>query len=548
MSQAKNTIAYFSMEFALDDRIPNYAGGLGVLAADLMMSAADLEMPLVGVTLLYHQDDDPDKAFPAAKFLKPCKPQIEAQIEDRQVKVLAWKKEVKGRTGHTVPIYFLSCHTSDNPQWDRDLTKHLYAAHAYTRLGQETVLGVGGVKMLEALGYEVRHYHLNEGHSAPAGLAYLQKPNNNQAETKKHFSFTTHTPVSSGHDYFEYELTRRMIGHYLPDNIRELAGADSLGMTELALNLSRNYNSVSLKHKEICEQMFPNYTFENITNGVYHPRWTGRHWQKLLDKHLKNWSKNPEKLAEAIHCISSQDLSSAKQSEKEELVDWINSHPEFLPLPDLTEEDYLDKQTLTIGFARRMVPYKRTSLIFHDLDRLRRIGYKKLQLVFAGNIHEDDGFSREMADLIDRTADQLRGQVKIVLIPYYNLAVSQRLVAGCDVWLNNPIPEREASGTSGMKAALNGGLNLSIMDGWWIEAFKSDIKSGWGFGEFLDDPDRDVSDFDQLMTNLSDVIDCYYNRPEEWGERMKHSVALISFFNTHRAIKEYASKMWSSHA
>jgi starch phosphorylase len=337
-----------------------------------------------------------------------------------------------------------------------------------------------------------------------------------------------------------------MISRYLPENIREIAGTDSLGMTELAMRLSRHSTSVSLKHKEVCETMFPKQTFENITNGIYHPRWVGQHIKTLLDDQLPGWQENPDNLDRAIHEITDKDVLQAKQKQKKELIEWLNSHQEYLAVNAPTDENLFDKKCLTIGFARRMVPYKRTALIFRDLKRLRETAGKKIQLVFAGNVYENDTYSQEVFARIKQAKEELRDDIKIAFIPYYNLAVAKRLTQGCDIWLNNPVPGREASGTSGMKAALNAGLNLSAMDGWWIEAFRSDPKSGWAFGEYQDKPDRDESDFTQLLACLSEAINCFYNRPEEWAERMKRSIALISFFNTHRAIQEYTSKLWNN--
>lgn len=545
MANNKPIIAYLSMEFALQDEIPNYAGGLGVLAADLMMSSADLNVPAVGVSLLYHQDDDRKKAFPAEKYMQKCEQTVNVRIENRQVKLAIWKKEVKSASGSVIPIYFLSSCLEENQKWDRDLTKNLYVGHAYTRLGQEVILGIGAVKALRKLGYKVRHYHLNEGHCAPAILKRLLELKGDEEAVRREFSFTTHTPVSSGHDYFDYSLARNMVNHYLPENIERYSPGPSLGMTELALALSGSANSVSLRHKETCAQMFPGQTFENITNGVYHPRWIGEHMKKVLDDNVSNWQQHPDTLDRSVHEIQNSDLTSAKSKEKNDFIDWLNSHKEFFAVSDPTKSDRLDPDILTIGFARRMVPYKRASLIFHDINRLRDIGKNKIQLIFAGNIYSGDSYSSEVINLIRQASEQLRDEIKIVFIPEYNLRVAKRLVAGCDIWLNNPVPGREASGTSGMKAALNGGLNLSIMDGWWIEAFQSDAKSGWAFGEFQDKPDRDDSDFGQLMHTLADAIDCYYNRPEEWAERMKHAIGLASFFNTHRAVREYEGKMWN---
>ena len=544
MKKETKKVAYFSMEFAFDDSLKNYAGGLGVLSADMILSAADLELDMVGISLIYHFDDNPEKVFLPNKLMKKLKKTVKIEIEDREVELVIWQMDIKGRTGHIVPVYFLSTYSENNPAWDRDITRYLYSSDAYTRLCQELILGVGGTRVLKKLGVDVSCYHLNEGHAAMSALENLKENKYDLEKVRKMTTFTTHTPIDAGHDYFDYDLVYRTIASHLPLNIKELSTEGSLGMTELALNTSKKVNSVSLIHEQVCEEMFPDYNFENVTNGIYHPRWVGKHMASLFDKNIKGWRHDPERLKSVVSNITDTKIALARKKEKADLIKWINSNKIFSALSDPEDDDLLSSSVLTIGFARRMVPYKRTDLIFRDIEKLRNIGYKKVQIIFAGNEYDGDQYSNDLVDRIKSYAYQLRGQVKIVLIPSYNLAIAKRLVAGCDIWLNNPIPRHEASGTSGMKAALNGALNLSVMDGWWAEAYRADVKSGWGFGEFLEAPDRDESDAIQLMRNLSDAIDCYYNRKDEWATKVKHSIALVSFFNTHRANKEYMSKIW----
>ncbi|PLX20582.1 alpha-glucan family phosphorylase [Candidatus Parcubacteria bacterium] len=544
MKKDNKKVAYFSMEFAFDDKLQNYAGGLGVLSADMILSAADLELDMVGVSLIYHRDDNPQKAFKPNKLMKKLKKTIKVEIEDREVEVVIWQMDIKGRSGHIVPVYFLSTYSDKNPSWDRDITRHLYSSDAYTRLCQETILGIGGTRALRELGVDVACHHLNEGHAALSALENLKLNDYDVNKVKKITTFTTHTPVDAGHDYFNYKLVYNTIGKHLPMNIKELGTENKLGMTELALNTSKKVNSVSLIHEQVCEEMFPEYDFENVTNGIYHPRWVGKHMEALFNREIKGWHHDPLRLKSVVMNISDTKIMTARKKEKADLVKWINSDKMFSVLENVEKEDLFDKDTLTVGFARRMVPYKRADLIFRDVNKLRNIGYKKLQLVFAGNEYEGDKYSNELVDRITQHAYELRGQVKIVFIPMYNLEIAKKLVAGCDIWLNTPIPRHEASGTSGMKAALNGVLNLSVTDGWWSEAYRADVKAGWGFGEFLEMPNRDDSDFAQLMRNLEDAIDCYYNRKEEWATKVKHAISLVSFFNTHRANKEYMTKIW----
>jgi len=544
MKNAKKITAYFSMEFAFDDRIPNFAGGLGVLAGDIMLSAADLGAAVAGVSLIYHLDDDPKKAFRPDRFMKRLKQNVEVEIENRKVKVAVWEMKAKGKSGRRAPVYFLDTYLPENKRWDRDLTKTLYAGDAYTRLCQEIILGVGGVRALAALGHEVGCYHMNEGHAAAATLENLKNFFGDAGRVREKCVFTTHTPLGSGHDYFDYDLARKIMGGLLPANIKELSLNDRLGMTQLALNLSKKHNAVSVKHMEVCQALFPPHRFEAVDNGIYHPRWAGKHMAKLFDKHIKGWQTEPEKLRGAVAELPEAELKEARAKEKKDFIAWVNAEKSFFPLPDLKKHDLLDEKILTVGFARRMVPYKRADLIFQNIHRLREIGYEKLQLVFAGNPYQDDAYSTRVVALIKEMALELRGQIKVVFIPKYNLEIARRLVAGCDVWLNNPVPGSEASGTSGMKAALNGVLNASVMDGWWIEAYHSDVKSGWGFGEFVDGQDRDVSDNSQLLSNLKDIVDCYGNRSSEWLDKIRHSIALIAYFNTHRTLREYQTKMW----
>jgi glycogen phosphorylase len=548
MEQKQISTAYFSMEFAFNPKIPNYAGGLGVLAADAMHSCADLELPVVGVSLIYHQDDNEKKAFKPNSFMQKMEQKVFVEIEDRQVALEIWKMEVKGKTGHIVPVYFLSSFLPENPRWDRDLTKHLYASDRYTRLGQEVLLGIGGFRALEALGHNIETFHMNEGHSAFLTLENLKKTSGDIPTAKTLATFTTHTPIAAGHDYFDYQIAEKILGKLLPANIKELASKDMMGMTQLGLSLSKKVNAVSQKHREVCEKMFPGNSFESITNGIYHERWVGEHIGNLLDEKIPAWREKPEILEKKAMELPEEDLIEARKKQKSALIHWINSNKDFFPFPEVSSNDLLDNQTLTIGFARRFVPYKRPSLIFKDLQKFRELGYQKIQLVFAGRCHPDDQFCNSMLDSIREYASQLRGQIKVAVISDYNLDIAKKLVTGCDIWLNNPTPPREASGTSGMKAALNGVLNLSILDGWWIEGYKMFPKSGWAFGknEDLSSENRDDSDNQELLAQLEDAIHCFYNKKPKWNEKMKYAIALASYFNTHRMVKEYQNKMWKN--
>jgi len=538
-------VAYFSMEFAIDSQIPNFAGGLGVLAQDILMSAADLGFPAVGISLVYHQDDDPKKGFRAEKFFEKCPETVEIRIEDRIVKIGAWKYEIRGKNG-MVPIYFLTTNLEENARWDRDLTKNLYANDGYTRLAQEAILGIGGYRMLHELGYEeVDCYHMNEGHAAFLTLERLKRKSFHEGATREKCTFTTHTPVAAGHDYFDYHLANQVIPKMIPWNIHELAGNDRLGMTQLALALSRKSNSVAEKHREVCSVMFPETKFENVTNGIYHPRWIGEAMDKLFSEAFgADWKDEPERLKDAPTKLDDEKLLAAHAVQKKSLIDRINAEALVIEGPE--SDDLFDEKTLTIGFARRFVPYKRPDLIFSNLEKLREIGYRKIQIVFAGKIHDNDIFAQHARENIKIAARKLRGQVRVAMFPTYNLDIAKSLVTGVDIWLNNPVPPMEASGTSGMKASLNGGLNLSIADGWWIEGAERQPESGFVFGGVCDRThpnERNECDAEDLYTKLSEALVSFAN-PKKWVAKMKAAIALLEFFNTHRVVREYEEKMW----
>ncbi len=536
------------MEIALQDEIPNYAGGLGILAGDTLHSCADLGSDVVGVSLVYHQDDREEGRFKIENFLTLRDETVELEIEGRNIKIMIWEFDLKGKSDKSIPIIFLSSNHPDNKQWDKDITKYLYAADRYTRLGQEMILGIAGIRALEILGYnKLNTYHMNEGHSAFLTLELLKKYDFNTEKVRSLCTFTTHTPVPAGHDHFEYSLAYSTMNKSLPLEIKEYATYEDLSTTDLALNLSRVANSVSAKHREVCEGMFPRHDFENVTNGIYHPRWVGKEIKEVLDETFPGWEEKPELLKDAETKIDANRLVDANKKQKRELVDWLNTRKELFPFETIENDDYFGVKTLTIGFARRYVPYKRHTLIFKDMERLRNMGYRKIQLIFAGNCHEGDSFCNQIKQEAERYSHMLRGQIRVAILTEYNIEVARKLISGCDVWLNNPVPPREASGTSGMKAALNGGINLSILDGWWIEGFNMNKKAGWAFGDeaFSEGEDQDTHDSKFLLEQLKDLIDCYYNRKEEWSERMKSAISLVGHFNTHRLVNEYQEKIWT---
>ncbi|MBN1258524.1 alpha-glucan family phosphorylase [Candidatus Peregrinibacteria bacterium] len=535
-------IAYFSMEFALHPDIPNFAGGLGVLATDIMSSCADRGVPAVGVSLIYHLSEDPKEAFDPSRFFTPLFKTVTVKIEDREVVVTAWKYEVKGRGGGVIPVIFLSTNLPENKRWDRDITKNLYPFDPYTRLCQEAILGIGGVRMLRALGYDdTGIFHMNEGHAAFLTLELLKKEGFDDEKVRSVCRFTTHTPIAAGHDRFDYKLAKQVLGDMLPWHIKKLATEEQLHMTRLALSLSGRSNAVSQKHKEVCGRMFPDHEFLGITNGVRHLTWVGEDMAKLYDKFLPGWRENPYLLAKAPS-VPSADLLKARKAAKKKLADFINSAPECFPYrkETITEADHFDDKALTLTFSRRFVPYKRPLLLFRDLDRLREVGFRRLQIIYAGHCNPDDGFCNTVMGELTHFEKELRGQVKVAVLPHRDTEITKILAAGSDVWLNNPEPPLEASGTSGMKAALNGGLNLSVLDGWWAEAYQMDPKSGFAFG--ADVGGHDEIDAEELYRAIEEIIGLYGK--DEWAERVKESIVLAAYFSTERCVTEYLEKMW----
>lgn len=533
------------MEFALHPAIPNFAGGLGVLATDILRSAADLEIPMIGVSLIYHWDDNPKKAFPIADYFEPCPERTSILIEGRAVQLSIWKYEIIGQSGFKVPIYFLDSYLPENLPWDRDLTKELYSTNQYTRLCQEAILGIGGVRMLRALGYgDIDIFHMNEGHASLLTFERLLEEKGDEDKVKSSCVFTTHTPIPAGHDRFPYPLALQVLDGMEPHDIKHMASPEELHTTKLALHFSRAVNGVSRRHAGVCKEMFPAFDFLAITNGIHLSTWAGEATAELLDRHLPEWRKNPFILKNALE-LPDEMVKKAHQKNKKSLVDFLNSRESNLVHSShhLQKDDYFDEETLTITFSRRFVEYKRPLLLFRDLNRLRDLAYQKIQVIFSGVCHPDDQYCNVVMSSLQGLQKELRGQIRLAVMPDRNLDTSKLLAAGSDVWLNNPQPPMEACGTSGMKAALNGGINLSSLDGWWIEAMEMDPESGWSIkGEVMG---HDQQDAEALYETLEKAIDLYYNDHPAWVQKMKHSMALLGHFNTHRVVGEYANQMWN---
>lgn len=543
--------AYFTMEIGLESEMPTYAGGLGMLAADIMRSSADLNLPMVCVTIGWehgylrqsiHEDGTQEYTqinWNKADFVKRLEPTVTVTVAGRTVTIAAWEYTISGETGHTVPVYFLDTNVPENTPEDRTITKQLYGGDGAMRLAQEVVLGIGGVRMLRALGHnDLKTYHLNEGHAAFLTLELLKENDYNNAIVKSLCAFTTHTPVKAGHDVFSYEMAYAVAGDQLPWHIREIAGSDALSMTELALNLSRYTCGVSKIHGDVSKTMFPGHAIDSITNGVHHITWAHAALQQVFDVYIPDWRSNPASLQHGVHKIPDQELWRAHQVAKAELLTHVHSFGYTF-----------DPQVLTIATARRVVPYKRPELLYTNLERLLEVANGKLQIIHAGNAHPSDPFSQAVIQHIIERAKTLKGKVDIAYLPNYNPSLAKLLVSGADVWLNTPQRLKEASGTSGMKACLNGVLNLSTLDGWWIEGYAKNHEAGWRIGPLapaVGDEEFLPVDAEDLYTQLQyEVMPEYYKDRARWIARMKAAIALLAEFSSQRCTAEYQQKVWN---
>jgi len=546
-------IAYFSMEIALEAEVPTYSGGLGVLAGDTLRSAADLNLPLVGITLAhrngyFRQEIDPagrqiehGDAWDPRDHTGPLEAKVAVSIADRRVWVGGWLYPVKGESGAVVPVILLDTDLPENDPEDRAITNDLYGGDRAYRLRQEIVLGVGGVRMLLALGFELRQYHMNEGHSALlalelmrrfrfAGRRHQDQGAYNLPRVRSLCSFTTHTPVDAGHDQFEWPLVDELLTDYVErEELMKLAGTERLNMTRLALNLSGYVNGVARKHAEVSERMFPGYEVRAVTNGVHPRTWTAPSLAQLYDYHIPGWHNEPVLLMRADH-IPDADIWQAHVAAKAQLVERVHARCGV----------WLDRDLPVIGFARRMTAYKRPELLFSNIERLRAIARRyPFQLVLAGKAHRHDHAGRKLIEELHGYMRSLDGAMRAVFVPDYDMAVALDLVAGSDIWLNTPQRPLEASGTSGMKAAFNGVPQLSVLDGWWIEGCIEGV-TGWAIGG--DTVAENGGDADHLYGKLEEVVlPLWHGERAKWVSVMKGAIAKNgSYFNSHRMLRAYA--------
>ncbi|MBZ0157300.1 MAG: alpha-glucan family phosphorylase [Alphaproteobacteria bacterium] len=555
----KSTIAYFSMEIGLSTKIPTYSGGLGVLAGDTIRAAADLNVPMVAMTLLYRkghfqqkidehgrQQEHPVR-WEVDEFLTGMPQRASVIIEGREVYFRSWRYDVSGVGGFSVPVYFLDADLPENSNNDRVLTDCLYGGDQRYRLCQEIILGFGGVRMLRELGYnDIKLFHMNEGHASFITVELLNEEMRTSERTsidqdtielvRDRCIFTTHTPVPAGHDKYPMDLVEQVLGdNQAFKEIKYIFHYEGvLNMTYLALNLSRYINGVAKSHGEVSRMMFSGYDIEAITNGVHATTWVSEPFQELYDQYIPEWRQNNFALRYALS-IPQQDIWLAHAEAKKSLIRYVNQ----------STGSGMDEHILTIGFARRATVYKRANLVFLDMERLRQIAREAgpVQLVFAGKAHPQDEEGKELIKRILYYREKLGNVIKIAYLENYTMDLAKLVIAGCDVWLNTPKPPLEASGTSGMKAAFNGVPSLSVLDGWWIEGHLEGI-TGWAIGpqgrkrgEEVTEAEEAQSLYDKLS---NDIIPLFYNDRERFISVMRHCIAINgSFFNVHRMMQEY---------
>ena len=542
-------IAYFSMEIGMNSAIPTYSGGLGVLAGDVIRSSADLRIPLVAVTLISKkgylkqkisadgwQIEFPEEWDPS-DYMKLLPETANVKISGRDVKIGVWAYEQESLTGGTIPVLFLTTDVEGNSQEDREITDFLYGGDEKYRLKQEIVLGIGGLRILEALKVNVKKYHMNEGHSSLLTLELLKKNDLNADKVKNQCVFTTHTPVAAAFDKFSYDFLLKILETEVPEEkLKEYGGTDKLNMTLLALNLSKYTNGVTEAHMEYSRKLFPGYHIQEITNGVHSYTWTCSQFRRLFDKCIPRWANEPELLVR-VDTITDEELWEAHIEAKHELLDFVHSSSGL----------QLDTNALTLGFARRATEYKRATMIFSDLEKLKEVNSQgKIQLIFAGKAHPKDELGKKLIQEIYEYKTRLKDEIPIVYLENYNMGIAQKLTSGVDVWLNTPMPPMEASGTSGMKAAHNGVINFSVLDGWWIEGCVEGL-TGWAIGP---SPDQALSEDKRRKREIADIyskleyviIPKFYQERDSWISLMRNSIGKVAYyFNTHRMMRRYAT-------
>ena len=538
-------VGYFTAEIGLWSELHTYSGGLGVLAGDHVKSAADAEVPLVGVTLLYrkgygrqHLDEDgiqteTYRELDPAQHLQDTGIDLSLPLDGGELWAKVWRADITGVSGHVVTVYFLDTFHPKNTEKHLDLGLTLYGGDDWVRIRQEYLLGVGGLRLLDKLGHDLDGLHLNEGHCTFALLEMLSRGWTREKLAKR-VLFTTHTPVPAGHDRFEWDAVEEVLGDLLPSDAKQLvidAGDPEEGrrisMSHLAVALSGPVNAVSNLNAWVASSMFADHHIAPITNGVHHLTWTSPMMANLFDEQLPGWREDPTKLAHAGK-IPTEELAEARGVARKVLRELVQTSTGVR----------LDKNRLTIGFARRFATYKRANLVFSDLERLREIGAGKIQFVFSGKAHPRDEGGKALIKSIFDSAKDLEQDIPVAFLEDYSMATGLAMTGGVDIWLNNPIRPMEASGTSGMKSAMNGVPNCSILDGWWPEGCEHGV-NGWAIGEADDERDdaRDAQNVLDVIEN--EVLPAWNEGDEKWCELMRASIATSARFTGARMISDY---------
>jgi starch phosphorylase len=553
-------VAYFSMEIAIEPDIPTYSGGLGVLAGDTLRSAADLHVPMIGITLVHRKGyfrQSLDHSGNQSESAMPWDPSAHAELMDatacvvlegRPVRVRAWRYWIKGAGVHDVPVYLLDTDCPENSEWDRRLTDHLYGGDARYRLCQEAILGIGGVKILRGLGHtDVKVFHLNEGHASLLALALLEERvgvsslgTATEADidaVRQQCVFTTHTPVPAGHDQFPRALMTQVLGadRTAVLDVTHCCPVATLNMTFLGLRFSHYINGVAMHHGAVSRDMFPQYPIRAITNGVHAVTWSAPSFRHLYDRHIPEWRRDNAYLRYAIG-ISTDEIWAAHKAAKAALLDAIHAATGVT----------LNPHVMTLGFARRAAAYKRFNLLLSDPNRLLQICERTgpLQIIYAGKAHPQDAPGKNQIRSVFQHAANDQGRLlKIIYLEDFDMKWGKLLTAGADLWVNTPLRPLEASGTSGMKAAMNGVPSLSVLDGWWIEGCLEGT-TGWAIGGHCG-PVAHPEETESLYCKLDQIARMFYQQPEEYHSIMRAAIAINgSFFNSQRMLSQYVANAY----
>ena len=546
MTESQIRIAYFSAEIGISSSLPTYSGGLGVLAGDHIKAAADEGLPLCAITLLYKEgyfkqriDEEGNQSETYPKFdpeplLKKLDFTFPLQLRGREVQIEVYRLDYPGLKGYNLPIYFMDTDLKNNSEEDRSISLRLYSGNKNHRILQEAILGFGGIHLLKQLGIldNIKTFHMNEGHCSFLTLELLEHYKNEEVVRNK-CHFTTHTPVPAGHDHFSMERVNNLIHGLIPKDLQlpSLVQNSRMHMTELGLYFSRSVNGVSKLHGKVAQNQFPQSTIGYITNGVYHPYWVCPQFRELFDDYFPGWRIEGKKLLD-IDSIPDDKLLRAHNKRKRTLLGYANAQV----------QKALSRNVLTIGFARRAATYKRAHLLFSDMDRLINLSQGQIQFVFAGKAHPEDDQGKDIIREIVTNANHLYGKVKVIFLENYNMWLGRLITSGVDVWLNTPLRPNEASGTSGMKAALNGVPNLSVLDGWWAEGCEDSV-NGWAIG--TPDEPNDEADANHLFELLeNNVIPLFYEQSPQWVTMMKSSIKTGVQFTAQRMIRDYQKKYY----